>query len=167
MIWQQIGLQIILLSIISTSIVLIQGFTTVPAVSVDRSQQRRTPTVNGMLLSKNDHITFVSRSIATTTKIMMSSEVDGTGARGQIIFSLALVGCIWLFSIPPEFRRAHICGSERCVANRAACSDCQTFEEIKDGISQYYKNGGGIQFDFSIDPKTIEQNNEFIKAVGL
>ena len=96
-----------------------------------------------------------------------SSDVDGTGVRGPIILTITLLFLAWLFSIPPEFRRAHICSVERCVANRAACNDCQTIDEIKNGIIEYYKNGGGIQFDFSIDPVTIEKNKEFVKGIGL
>ena len=31
-------------------------------------------------------------------------------------------------------------------------------EMWKDGIVDYYKNGGGAVFDLSIDPKTLERN---------
>lgn len=91
------------------------------------------------------------------------SDIDGTGNRGPILLGLTLFTTVWLFSIPPDFRRAHICTLQVCVDNRPACNDCQTLGELRDGIIDYYRNGGGIQFDFSIDPKTIEQNKQLLK----
>jgi hypothetical protein len=32
-----------------------------------------------------------------------------------------------------------------------------TTDEWTSGIADYYKNGGGVHFDFSIDPKTKAQ----------
>mmetsp|Transcript_19757 Transcript_19757/g.27954 ORF Transcript_19757/g.27954 Transcript_19757/m.27954 type:complete len:208 (-) Transcript_19757:251-874(-) len=82
-----------------------------------------------------------------------SDSVTGTGTRGQILFSLALVFCIWLFTIPTEFRRAYICSGPACVENRASCNNCKTLGELRQGVAEYYKNGGGIQFDFSVESK--------------
>jgi hypothetical protein len=86
-----------------------------------------------------------------------NSSVDGTG-RGSVIQVLVLLGIVWLFSIPPEFRRAHFCVGERggipCVENRAKCYDCVTFKEWTSDVSEYYKNGGGVQFDFTVGEET-------------
>lgn len=83
-----------------------------------------------------------------------NSDLDGT-TRGIPILIAALLVCIWSFSIPPEFRRAHICMTDQCVPieNRKYCHDCKTMKELKEGIQQYYANGGGVQFDFSIEEK--------------
>jgi hypothetical protein len=80
---------------------------------------------------------------------------DGT-QRGAWLLGVVLLACLWIFSIPPEFRRAYLCGSDRCVQNRSAylCNDCMTPDEWKQGIVDYYRTGGGVQFDFSIDPKS-------------
>jgi hypothetical protein len=80
---------------------------------------------------------------------------DGTN-RGAIILGVVLLACVWIFSIPPEFRRAYLCGSERCIEDRQAylCNDCMTTDEWRTGIINYYKSGGGIKFDFSIDPNS-------------
>jgi hypothetical protein len=94
-------------------------------------------------------------------------DIDGTNDRGPILLVLSLVLVIWLFSIPPEFRRARICTLPVCVENRAACNDCKTTTELREGIVEYYRNGGGIQFDFSIDPATIEQNKQTLQKFGL
>jgi hypothetical protein len=85
-------------------------------------------------------------------------KADGTG-RGAILLGVVLAACVWIFSIPPEFRRAYLCGTERCVQDRQAylCNDCMTPEEWRTGIMEYYKNGGGVKFDFSVDP-----NNQFL-----
>jgi hypothetical protein len=78
-----------------------------------------------------------------------NSSVDGTG-RGLILWVMVFVGIVWSFSIPTEFRRAHFCTIERCVENRSQCSDCVTFSEWKQGVTNYYRNGGGIEFDFTV-----------------
>lgn len=45
-------------------------------------------------------------------------QVDGTG-RGLVLLAVVMSICIWMFSIPPEFRRAHFCFVEECVQNRS------------------------------------------------
>lgn len=85
--------------------------------------------------------------------------------RGNILQVLALALCVWFFSVPPEFRRAHFCSTNPCVANRASCHDCVTFSEWKSGIAEYYENGGGVHFDFSIDPATKEANKEALDGL--
>ncbi|KAG7354457.1 hypothetical protein IV203_003813 [Nitzschia inconspicua] len=80
---------------------------------------------------------------------------DGT-QRGAYLLGVVLLACLWIFSVPPEFRRAYLCGTERCVQDRQAylCNDCVTPEEWKRGIVEYYRNGGGVHFDFSVDPNS-------------
>jgi hypothetical protein len=82
----------------------------------------------------------------------LKAQVDGTG-RGLVIQGIVLALCIWIFSIPPEFRRAHIC-PDSCLENREMCYDCVSAEEWRTGISEYYKNGGGIQFNFEVAQET-------------
>jgi len=80
-------------------------------------------------------------------------DIGGT-KRGVPLGVLVLLISIWGFSVPPEFRRAHFCFSDRCTQNRTAymCNDCVTFGEWTRKVADYYANGGGIQWDFSIDP---------------
>jgi len=87
------------------------------------------------------------------------------GGRGLVLFGFVLLVNVWLFSVPPSFRRAYICPTPRCEQNRPACKDCVTGEEWKNGIVDYYRNGGGIQFDFSIDPATLEANKQSVEAL--
>mmetsp|Transcript_8875 Transcript_8875/g.13649 ORF Transcript_8875/g.13649 Transcript_8875/m.13649 type:complete len:166 (+) Transcript_8875:104-601(+) len=79
--------------------------------------------------------------------------VDGTG-RGVILQGFVFLVTLWMFSIPPEFRRSYFCGSPRCEANRSLCHNCVTGKEWVDGVTEYYKNGGGVQFDFTISEET-------------
>lgn len=52
-----------------------------------------------------------------------TADVYGTG-RGVVLQAAVLLFCVWLFSVPPEFRRAHFCfGVETCLTNRAKCYD--------------------------------------------
>ena len=69
-------------------------------------------------------------------------DVEGTG-RGVILQAIVLTICIWLFSIPPEFRRAHFCVATRCVEDRSRCYDCVTLSEWTTSVGDYYRNGNG------------------------
>lgn len=69
--------------------------------------------------------------------------------RGTYIMGLVLLVNVWVFSIPPEFRRAKICTEEQVV--QFPNSGCMTSTTWVDGVKEYYANGGGIHFDFSID----------------
>jgi hypothetical protein len=40
------------------------------------------------------------------------------------------------------------------MENRVECNNCKTVGELQKEIQDYYRNGGGIQWDFSIDPET-------------
>ena len=70
--------------------------------------------------------------------------------RGYPILAFSILLSAWFFTIPPEFRRAHFCASDICVQTR--CNDCVSVAEWVTGIKDYYRNGGGIKWDFSIDP---------------
>ena len=96
----------------------------------------------------------ITKTTASTTQLQGNPDkIQGTD-RGTPILIFVMAACIWIFSIPPEFRRAYICAGTPCLEQRSLCNDCVTVTEWKDGILDYYKNGGGVQFDFSIDPKS-------------
>lgn len=98
-----------------------------------------------------------AQGLVQTTRLQGSRNqvVDGAN-RGYVLLGLVFLACVWIFSIPPEFRRMHFCTSPDCVQNRASCYDCVTVSEWTNSVAEYYKNGGGIQFDFSVDPATRE-----------
>lgn len=73
--------------------------------------------------------------------------------RGAFLLVLVLLLCVWSFSIPVELRRDHWCFTSQCASNRASCYDCITFGEWYQKVQDYYVNGGGIKFDFSIEEK--------------
>jgi len=83
------------------------------------------------------------------------SSVDGRGT-GLILLGLAVAASVWLFSIPPEFRRARICTDVECSKDGTVC--CITPKAWLTGVADFYRNGGGIEWDFSIDPATIAKN---------
>ena len=120
-----------------------------------------TPTTTTSSISFENSHRFSSNSIATTTTVsttrLQQAKVDDGSARGLPILALVLLACVWTFTIPPEFRRAYIC-PDSCakVEYQAApqCQTCVTGEEWVQGIKEYYQNGGGIQWDFSIDPNS-------------
>jgi hypothetical protein len=106
------------------------------------------------------------QQVALTVQQMASKgKYDYGSGRGKIIQVIVLAVCVWSFSIPPEFRRARFCTTSRCVESRASCNDCVTFSEWKVKVVDYYKGGGGVNFDFSIDPATKEANKEMMDSV--
>jgi hypothetical protein len=125
------------------------GYSFVP----HRSAASTTPVSRPWTSQWRPDSTIYTRQVQPLFQSSNPNSVDGTG-RGLYIFAAVLGACVWLFSIPPEFRRAHFCAIERCVQNRAKCYDCVTFSEWKDGVSEYYENGGGVQFDFTVAEET-------------
>lgn len=78
-------------------------------------------------------------------------EGDPTGLkRGAILLPIVLLVNVWMFSIPVEYRRARICSEQQVRENPN--SKCMTADSWKQGVADYYANGGGIKFDFSVDP---------------
>lgn len=69
--------------------------------------------------------------------------------RGLYLLGIVFLFNIWIFSIPPEFRRAKICSEEQ--VRLFPDSGCMTADQWVGGIQDYYANGGGIEFDFSIE----------------
>lgn len=70
--------------------------------------------------------------------------------RGKYLWVIVIALNIWFFSVPTEFRRTRICNE---ADSAAYPTRCMTSEQFTKGISDYYKNGGGIKFDFSIAGK--------------
>ncbi|KAL9184201.1 hypothetical protein ACHAXT_002287 [Thalassiosira profunda] len=87
---------------------------------------------------------------SSTTSLRMGDDTDGRGT-GKVLLVLAMLANVWAFSIPVEFRRARFCTEEdvRLYPDR----HCMTFDMWKSGIADYYANGGGVEFDFSIEDK--------------
>eukprot|EP00551_Chaetoceros_affinis_P000311 CAMPEP_0203655174 /NCGR_PEP_ID=MMETSP0088-20131115/37440_1 /ASSEMBLY_ACC=CAM_ASM_001087 /TAXON_ID=426623 /ORGANISM="Chaetoceros affinis, Strain CCMP159" /LENGTH=153 /DNA_ID=CAMNT_0050515699 /DNA_START=98 /DNA_END=559 /DNA_ORIENTATION=+ len=78
---------------------------------------------------------------------------DPTGMRrGLVLFPVVLLIAVWLFSIPPEFRRARICTEQQVIDYPD--SKCITTSNWIAGVKDYYQKGGGLEFDFTIDPDT-------------
>lgn len=78
-------------------------------------------------------------------------EGDPTGLkRGAILLPIVLLVNVWMFSIPVEYRRARICSEQQVRENPA--SKCMTVDAWREGVADYYANGGGIKFDLSVDP---------------
>ena len=82
------------------------------------------------------------------------NEVDddtlGT-SRGIILLGIVFLINVWLFSIPTELRRNKFCSEEQVMLYPE--SKCITFDTWVNEITSYHSNGGGIQFDFTIEGK--------------
>jgi hypothetical protein len=96
---------------------------------------------------------------------LRKSQADASEKRGLVLFAIATIVAVWLFTIPVEIRRAHIGTADVCVQNRAYCYDCKTLQELKGAVLEYYANGGGIKFDFSVEPKRGLTRAQFVKVV--
>ena len=99
-------------------------------------------------------VSLLPHSLQSSTGLSSSPDDDINGTeRGIPIFVLAIALCIWSFSIPVEYRRAHFCFTERCAANPSRCENCVTWAQWSHGVVEYYQTGGGVQFDLSVAPK--------------
>lgn len=92
-------------------------------------------------------------------------QVDDGRSVGFVLLAISLGFAVWLFTIPPTFRRAYLCPSDYFVNESTEVRECTTLREWFAGVSDYYDKGGGIQWDFSIDPETVQKNEEFLDAV--
>ena len=108
---------------------------------------------------KHDLCNFASRDVPPSplTRVFLSNQnnddknmgkITGTDA-GVWLLGFALIFNIWAFSIPVEFRRARVCSAEQVELYPE--SKCMTTEMWLEGVTEYYKNGGGVSFDFSIE----------------
>jgi hypothetical protein len=108
--------------------------------------------------------TFPSALLAEKQK--PSANIDGV-AQGQVILGVALLVCVWFFTVPPSFRRAKICVSDTSQVCVEGSCNCVLFQDWSNDIVEYYKNGGGIQWDFSIDPATVAANKAKLESIGI
>lgn len=147
---------ILLLLVSSLLVGCVSSFTTTPSKAANRRA----------VVSNQQRKEFVGNSSSMrmptidTTALEMSGgsnpevDTDGTDAGKYLLFLVMLVN-IWAFSIPVEFRRARFCTEEEVRLNPD--SHCITFDNWKSGIIDYYANGGGVQFDF-----TVEEGNKWV-----
>lgn len=136
-----------------------ESFTAPSAIS-SRACGSKLPT-NGLPLSSPSLSGFVESRPSTELQVKkndISSEERGSDNvnsligldRGVYLQAIAVAICIWFFTIPVEFRRTKFCSEEQTRANPEVC---MTAKQFSSGIADYYKNGGGIKFDFSIESK--------------
>jgi hypothetical protein len=76
------------------------------------------------------------------------NDTDGL-AVGVPLLAVVLMISVWFFTIPVELRRARLCTEQQVIDNPQ--SRCMTWDNWTSGVADYYKNGGGLQFDFSIE----------------
>ena len=101
--------------------------------------------------SKTRTYTHSSHPLTIIQSQPQENDADPTGLkRGLVLFPLVTLIAIWLFSIPPEYRRARICSEQQVIDYPN--SKCITIGNWVKGVSDYYRNGGGVEFDFTIDP---------------
>lgn len=125
------------------------------AFQIPTRNAQRTATLS---IRGRDRILPPTQLFSTDDDLAERRRRSGGLGRGEVILPFVLAICIWMFSIPPEFRRARICPTA------VTSADCVTGAQWMEDVQNYYKNGGGIQWDFSIDPKTLEENKQLMKG---
>ena len=75
---------------------------------------------------------------------------------GAVVLSFVVAICVWLFTVPPDIRRATICSGEG-----GPTSDCVELPVLARRIARHYETCGRtegapacVAFDFSIDPRS-------------
>ena len=87
--------------------------------------------------------------------------------RGAVVLGTVVALCIWLFSVPPDIRRANICG----LSGDSIFSDCVPLPTLANRVAEHYQSCGGegtpacVQFDFSIDPRKREAFDRTVDAL--
>ena len=104
---------------------------------------------NDKYINSNKAYNAVPTTTITALQMNGGSNVDGS-REGRVLLIISCLAVVWGFSIPPEFRRARICTAEQ-VAAAAKEAHCTTFDNWKSELSQYYKDGGGVKFNFSVE----------------
>ena len=94
--------------------------------------------------------TSLSTSLHMKEDMNEAADTGGIG-RGKVLLLLVLIVNVWMFSIPVEFRRARLCSVED--TKLYPDKHCTTVDAWRTGVADYYANGGGIKFDFSIEGK--------------
>lgn len=80
--------------------------------------------------------------------------IYGTGwTQGLPLLLIVFLLNAWFFTIPPEFRRTRICSEQDTMAYPERC---MTTTQFTSGIVEYYKNGGGINWNFEVGSSTRE-----------
>ena len=80
-----------------------------------------------------------------------SDAIGGTGTEGKTLLILGFLLSVWFFTVPPEFRRSRLCTEAETAQNPDVCMTC---EQFVGKVVDYYANGGGIQWDFSVAKET-------------
>jgi hypothetical protein len=119
-----------------------------------QSRSRTKPATHRMIPLSTPKTTTASFYVSptTTTTLWMGGmnnydgSTDGTDVAPYLLaFSCAIA--VWLFTIPVEFRRTKLCSEEETVQYPTLCT---TPAKWSRDIQDYYANGGGVKFDFSV-----------------
>mmetsp|Transcript_11828 Transcript_11828/g.21001 ORF Transcript_11828/g.21001 Transcript_11828/m.21001 type:complete len:162 (+) Transcript_11828:84-569(+) len=134
----------------------VTSFTVTPSSRAVPTYNTRASPISGKTLPHHPlHPIQISSATASPTSLQMNftpPENNTGGLReGKYILILAMIANVWLFSIPTEFRRARFCTEEDVKLYPE--KHCTTVDLWKAGVADYYANGGGVHFDFSIEGK--------------
>ena len=100
----------------SSVVTQVRGFVpslaTVSCNAVPRIRQNPTKTQNRVRSLPLDR---PGRDLGRPTSALAAGGPADGSDRGNVILGLVFLICVWIFSIPPELRRTHICTSDACV----------------------------------------------------
>lgn len=151
-------------TILSLALILVFAASTLAFAPTSTLISSRASTIHN-----NHGVVILPQDFTSTTTQLQERKYDGVDdgiGRGIYIQVVVFAICAWLFTIPPEFRRAYLCPADTFCQEPGSCTkECVTTKEWVDGVKEYYKNGGGIQWDFSIDPKTKAMNQKKLDAI--
>lgn len=115
------------------------------------SSQRSLLSSFGLMVVHEEHKASSVIILYADNRGSETGETDPTGLRrGAVLLPFTVLVAAWLFTIPVEFRRARFCTEEQ--VRLYPDSKCVTPGNWVKGIQDYYQEGGGIEWDFTIDP---------------
>lgn len=139
---------LLVLAIACSNVASVASFTTISEVTRNKAKIECFPSYkNSQWISTSSNHGALQMA-ANDEERTKSSRIDGSVGGTYFLAAVLLVN-VWLFSIPTEFRRAHLYPE----GNAGIYSDPKgmTAKDWASGVAQYYANGGGIKFDFSVE----------------
>jgi hypothetical protein len=121
-----------------------------PVASFSPAHKRVTTTASSQRSMSSFGLKAPSVILYADNRGSETGRTDPTGLRrGLVLLPFVVLVAVWLFTIPVEFRRARFCSEEQ--VRLFPDSKCITPDNWVKGIQDYYQQGGGIEWDFTIE----------------
>lgn len=137
-----------------------------PIAGVERCASRSLPLPPRMNLDQDTLLPDPDDEALRVRLIELQREGE---ARGAAFLAVLVLTISWLFTIPPDIRRSHICGVQ--IAQKEETRDCTPAAAVWERVQEHYASCGGsdgpacVKLDLSVDPKSQASFSEFVRTL--